>query len=76
MRQAKYSEYQVQGTNAILKWSDTLNTIGRDGMRYSTADFYVRSLGWYSGVCDAIIIVVWFSLAQVVIGRDLWCVSG
>lgn len=54
MRQrAKYSEYQVQGTNPYFgNWSRTrlINTIGRDGMRYSTADFYVPEPRlWFSG---------------------------
>jgi hypothetical protein len=69
MRQAKYSEYQVQGTNAYFgNWSETrlINTIGRDGMRYSTADFYVPEPRlWYSGVCRhhyCFVTVVWCGL--------------
>ena len=50
---AKYSEYQVQGTNAYFgNWSvvRAINTIGRGTMRYSTADFYVPHQDlWRSG---------------------------
>ena len=53
MHSANYSEYQVQGTNPYFgNWDVTrdINTIGRAGMRYSTADFYVPTPRlWYSG---------------------------
>lgn len=53
MKQAKYSEYQVQGTNTYFgNWSITrdINTIGRDSMHYSTADFSVPTPRlWYTG---------------------------
>jgi hypothetical protein len=52
-KQAKYSEYQVQGTNVYFgNWSvvRAINTIGRGTMHYSTADFYVPHPSlWYSG---------------------------
>jgi hypothetical protein len=52
-KKAKYSEYQVQGTNGYFgNWSVTrdINTIGRGTMHYSTYDFYVpRQRLWMSG---------------------------